>query len=835
MGRFFSDIKFALRNLRRSPLFTVVAVASLALGIGANTAIFTLVDQLLLRLLPVKNPEQLVMISSTGPHMGSNRGPRASSYPMYQDFQRKAPAFSYVFCRYGTPLSVSFSGQTERVNGELVSGNYFQALGVRPAIGRVFSPEQDDRIYEGHPYAVLSYQYWATRFASNPAVVGQKILINNYPMTVVGVSAPGFLGLDPANSPQIRVPIQMKPLMTPGSDDMGDRRSQWIQVFARMKPGFTVQSAKASLQPLFSQILRDELTRPEMSDISPYNRKLFLARTIRLEPAASGYSQVRESYSTALIVLMCMVGLVLLIACFNVANLLLARAIARQKEIAVRLAVGASRSQLLVQLLVESLILAIAGAAAGLFLSVTIVQALLAFLPTDGAPLMLRADPDLRILGFNAALALITGLLFGLAPALQAMRLDLWSTLKDVVGAVTGTGGSVRLRKGLVIAQVAFSFLLLVGAGLFVKTLANLRRTNRGFKEIDRLVTLQIDAALNGYSVPRLQAFYNQVLDSLRSVPGVQAASFAFVPVLAGSEWDSSMSVEGHTNGDGEDAQAFMNAISPGYWKAMGTTLLEGRDFDQRDIGNDVSVAIVNRAFATHYFGDKSPIGRHIGYERGPKTKLKMQIIGVTADSLYEGPREGVHRQVFVPFNQFNVPGSVSFYVRTSSDPNLIFASLRRKIAELDPAMPVYQMKTLERQLDDTLSTERLIAMLSAAFGILATLLAAMGLYGVMAFVVARRTKEIGLRMALGAQRTEVVWMVMKEALLLVGIGLAVGIPCAYFLSRYVSSQLFSVTPTDIWTALSALAILAAVAAGAGLVPARRASGIDPIRALRYE
>jgi predicted permease len=835
MGRFLSDIKFALRNLRRSPLFTVVAVASLALGIGANTAIFTLVDQLLLRLLPVKNPEQLVMISSTGPHIGSNLGDRASSYPMYQDFQRKASAFSYVFCRYDTPLSVSFGGQTERVNGELVSGNYFQALGVQPALGRVFSPDQDDRTYKGHPNVVLSYQYWATRFASNPAVVGQKILVNNYPMTIVGVSAPGFLGLDPANSPQIRVPVQMKPLMTPGSDDIADRRSQWIQTFARLKPGFTVQSAQASLQPLFIQILRDELTRPEMSDVSQYSRNRFLARTIRVEPAASGYSQVRESYSIALVVLMCMVGLVLLIACFNVANLLLARAIARQKEIAVRLAVGASRGQLLVQLLVESLILAIAGAAAGLFLSVTIVQALLAFLPTDGAPLMLRADPDLRILGFNAALALVTGLLFGLAPALQAMRLDLWSTLKDVVGAVTGTGGSVKLRKGLVIAQVAFSFLLLVGAGLFVKTLANLKHTDPGFKNIDRLVTLQIDAALNGYSVPRLQAFYTQALDNLRSMPGVQAASFAFIPVLAGGEWDSSMSVEGHTSSDGEDMQAFMNAISPGYWKTMGTTMLEGRDFDQRDTGSKVSVAIVNRAFATHYFGDKSPIGRHVGFGGGPRSKLNIEIIGVAANSLYEGPREGVHRQVFVPFDEFNTPGSVSFYVRTSSDPYAVFASLRRKIADLDPAMPVYQMKTLERQLDDTLGTARLIALLSGAFGVLATLLAAMGLYGVMAFVVARRTKEIGLRMALGAQRSEVVWMVMKEALTLVGLGLAVGVPCAYFLSRYVSSQLFSVMPTDIWTALSALAILAAVAAGAGLLPARRASGIDPIRALRYE
>jgi predicted permease len=835
MGRLLLDLKFALRNLRRSPLFTVVAVASLALGIGANTAIFTLVDQLLLRLLPVKDPQQLVMISSTGPHMGSNRGDRASSYPMYQDFQRQATAFSYVFCRFNTPLSVSFGGQTERVNGELVSGNYFEALGVKPALGRVFSPGQDDRTYKGHPDAVLSYQYWVTRFASDPSVVGQKVVINNYPMTIVGVSAPGFAGLDPVNSPQIRVPIQMKPLMTPGWDDIGDRRSQWIQTFARMRPGFTVKSAQASLQPLFSQILRDELTKPELRDVSEFYRKRFLARTVRVEPSASGYSQVRQSYSTALIVLMCMVGLVLLIACFNVANLLLARAIARQKEIAVRLAVGASRRQLLVQLLIESLILAVVGAVAGLFLSVTIVQALLAFLPNNGTPLVLRAQPDLRILGFNAALALLTGLLFGLAPALQAMRLDLWSVLKDVVGAITGSGGSVNLRKGLVIAQVAFSFLLLAGAGLFVKTLANLKNTNPGFKDIDRLVTMQVDAALNGYSSPRLHAFYNLVLDNLRAVPGVNAAGFAFVPVLSGDEWDSSMSVEGHTSGDGEDMQAFMNGISPGYWKTMGVTLVEGRDFDQRDSGKDVRVAIVNRAFTTHYFGHRSPIGRHIGFGGGPKTKLNIEIIGVAADSLYEGPRAGVHRQVFIPFDQFDYPGSVSFYVRTSSDPNQTFASLRRKIAELDPAIPVYQMNTLDRQLDDTLSTERLIALLSGAFGILATLLAAMGLYGVMAFVVARRTKEIGLRMALGAQRAEVIWMVMKETLALLGLGLLVGVPCAYFLSRYVTSQLFNVTPTDLRTALSALAILAAVAAGAGLLPARRASSIDPISALRHE
>ncbi|MGO9261809.1 MAG: ABC transporter permease [Bryobacteraceae bacterium] len=836
MARFFLDLRFAFRNLARSPLFTLVAVTSLALGIGANTAIFTLVDQLLLRLLPVRDPQQLVMIWTTGPHMGSNTGPRRASYPMYQDFQQRGQAFSSVFCRYEADTSIAFGGQTERAVAELVSGNYFQALGVGPALGRVFSPEQDDRVYKGHPSVVLSYAYWIARFSGDPSVLGQKILVNNYPMTIVGVSAATFTGIDPSRAPQIRIPIQMKPLMTPGWDALGDRRWQWLQVFARLKPGFTLTSAKASLQPLLQQVLRDELARPEMRDTSDYNRKRFLARQVRMEPAASGYSDLRQFAGTALIVLMSMVGLVLLIACFNVANLLIARAMARQKEVAVRLAIGASRGQLLFQLLIESLVLSLAGGVAGLFLSVALARGLLSFVQTGSMMFTLRAEPDLRILAFNAVLAVLTGLLFGLAPAWQAMRLDLWTTLKDAGGAVTGSGGAVRLRKGLVVAQVAFSFLLLAGSGLFVKTLVNLKNTKVGFQDVDNLITFQLDPALNGYSTPRLLEFYRRVLEETRAIPGVRAAGYAGVPVLAGDEWDSTMGVEGHQAKDGEDMQAFMNAVSPGYFPAMGVPLVEGRDFDARDAGGEkFKTAIVNRAFATHFFGNLSPLGRHIGFGNGPKSKLDIEIVGMAENSLYEGPRDGVHRQVFVPLNQSGFPLSAAFYVRTSVDSSQMFAAVRRRIAQLDAAMPVFAMKTLGRQLDETLNTERLVATLSAAFGVLATLLAALGLYGVMAFVVVRRTKEIGLRMALGAPRRMVVWMVLREALLLLGIGLAVGLPVAFALSRLVSSQLYGVKPDDLWTALAALAILSAVAAGAGFLPARRASAIDPIRALRYE
>jgi predicted permease len=508
---------------------------------------------------------------------------------------------------------------------------------------------------------------------------------------------------------------------------------------------------------------------------------------------------------------------------------------ARQREVAVRLAIGASRSRLLSQLLTESLLLAAAGAIAGVFLAEAMVRALLDFLPATSSEFTLSAAPDLRILAFNSVVALLAGIVFGLAPAIQSLRLNLWGTLKEVAAAAGGAGGTPRLRKAFVAGQVALSFMLLAGAGLFVKTLGNLKNTVTGFRGLHNLISFQTDPALSGYNQARLEAFYARALDEIRAIPGVQSAAFATEPLLAGDEWDSTMSVEGHIAKDGEDMQAFMNAVSPDYWKTMGIPLLAGRDFDRRDQGGKPALAIVNRAFATHFFGNGSPIGRHIGFGGGPKAKLDIEIVGMAESTLYEGPRNGVHRQAFLPFLELNYPASNVFYVRTTMDSSAMSAELRRKIASIDPAIPVYQMRTLENQLDETLGTERLIATLSAAFGALATLLAALGLYGVMAFAVARRTREIGLRMALGARRGPVVWMVMREAMTVVAIGLAIGIPVAYALGRLVASQLYGVKPSDPGTAGAALAILSFVAGAAALLPARRASTIDPIQALRYE
>ena len=828
-----SDLRLALRGLRRNPLFTTVAILSLSLGIGANTAIFTLIDQILLRKLPVSHPEQLVMLYQTGPHNGSNMGSRMHSYPIYQDYQQRAEPLSEVLCRRQVSASVSIDNQTERVVAEMVSGNYFSMLGVKPAIGRVFSSQEDDQAYQGHPVVVLAYDYWVSRFARDPEVLGKKILVNNYPMTIVGVSQAGFAGLDPVQSSQIRVPVQMKPQMAPDWTwvRMDDRRTRWVQVFGRLKPGYTVESAKAPMQGLFTQIRTYETTLPAAKEWSAYSREQFLKGSLVVAEAAMGYSGLRNQFSTALVVLMCMVGVVLLIACANVANLLIARGFMRQKEIAVRLSLGASRARLVKQLLVESLVLSFAGGAVGLTLAVVLTRGLLSFIPVEGQPLLIDAMPDVRILGFAIALTFTTAIIFGLLPAMRASRPDPWTTLKDTVGSIAGAGGSLFLRKGLVTVQVALSFLLLFGAGLFVRSLQNLKTTETGV-QLDNLVTFQISPDLSGYDNERAVIFYRDLLERLRSAPGVKSAGIARVPILSGDEWDSSMAVEGHRFADGEDQQAFMNSLSPGYFETMHIPLLEGRDFRLSDIKEESNVAIVNRQFAEHFFKGNSAIGKRLGWGGGPNSKLTIEIVGVVENSLYEGPREGIRRQVFIP-NWGK--GGVAFYVRTANASAAAYSVIRNEVKQLDAAMPIYQVKTLEGQLDETLLTDRLIALLSAGFGLLATILASIGLYGVMAFVVARRRKELGIRLALGAQPGRVIWMVMREVLVLLSIGLAVGIPAAFSLGQFVSNQLYGIQAGDPWIAGATMLLLTVVSAAAGLIPAHRASRIDPILALRYE
>jgi predicted permease len=834
MGTLASDLRFAVRGLRRSPLFSVVAIMSLALGIGANTAIFTLIDQVLLRKLPITRPDELVMLYQQGAHNGSNMGARMHSYPIYQDYQQKAEPLAEVLCRRLVPASVSVDNRTERLQAELVSGNYFTMLGVSPAIGRVFNSKEDDQVYNGHPVVVLSYDYWVSRFASDPGVVGKKILVNDAPMTIVGVSAAGFAGIDPTNSPQIRVPVLMKPVMTPEWTwlRMDDRRARWVQVFARLKPGYTVESAAAPLQGLFTQIRQYETTLPAAKDWSAFSRERFLKGQLIVTSAAMGYSPLRNDFSTPLVVLMCMVGLVLLIACANVANLLIARGFMRQKEIAVRLSLGASRGRLVRQLLVESVVLSFAGGMAGLVLAFVLTRGLLALIPQDGQPLLIRPEPDVRILAFTMALTFLTGIVFGLLPALRASRPDPWSTLKDTMGSIAGTGGSLFLRKGLVTAQVALSFLLLFGAGLFVRSLQNLQGTETGVA-LDNLITFQLAPALSGYDGRRASQFYESLLERLNSAPGVTSAGLAAVSILSGDEWDSSMSVEGHRPADGEDMQAFMNALSAGYFKTMKIPILEGRDFTRLDFKEgDTTVAIVNKKFADHFFKGASAVGKRVGWGTGPNSKLTIEIVGVVADSLYEGPREGVRRQVFVP-KVGN--GSAAMYVRTTLPSSAAFNMVRNEVRQQDAAMPVYSLKTLEGQLDETLLTDRLIALLSAGFGLLATLLASVGLYGVMAFVVARRKKELGIRLALGAQPGFVIWMVMREVLVLLAIGLAVGIPAAMLIGQYVASTLYGIKAHDPLIATSTTLLLSLVSAAAGLIPAHRASRIEPIVALRTE
>ena len=843
----WNDIRYALRGFRRSPLFTVIAVLSLAFGIGANTAVFSLLDQVMLRLLPVKNPQQLVLLTARGSHYGSNWGMNAMSYPMYKDFHDNNRVFSGMFCRFPLDMSLGFGNRTERVAAELVSGSYFPVLGVTAAIGRTFTPA-DDRTPNGHPVAVLSYAFWQTRFTSDRSIIGRNLVLNGHNMTVIGVAQPGFDGVELGHTSKVFVPMMMKAQMTPFWDGLKDRRQRWVNAFGRLNPGVSVKQARASLQPFMHNMLELEVTEPAFRNAADYERKAFLKSWIDVLPGSQGQSSVRQQLGTPLWVLMALTGAVLLLACANLANLLLARATSREREMAIRLAIGAGRARIVRQLLVESFLLSGFGAAIGLALAFLADKMLLAaLLPADAAgDLTITAVPDVRILAFTLLVMLVTAVIFGLVPAIQSARADVAPTLKDQAGAVVG-GGNVAIRKVLVASQVMLSLLLLIGAGLFLRTLNNLRDLGPGFPA-DHLVGLELDPSLNGYSDQRIKTFYQRLTDDLAATPGIQSVGLASMRILAGNEWDSSVTVEGFSPKPGQDPQPFMNSVSPNYFATLGVPILQGRDFTTRDTlqlkhgqesdgtPNLVPAAIIiNESFAKKYFSGRNPLGRHLGFGADPGTKTDMEIVGVVKDIKYTNLRDEIPVQAFVPYLAGDHFGGMTVYFRTTLDPRQLMLAARQKVQRLDPSVPVYAIHTTEEQIDLSLRTERLVASLSVVFGVLATLLALIGLYGVMAYTVGRRTREIGIRMALGAVPGNMIWMVMKEVLVLIGTGLLVGVPAAIGLSGLVKSQLYGLAPNDPATLVLASAALAAVACFAGFVPALRASRIHPTQALRYE
>jgi predicted permease len=832
MTNLIEDVRYALRGLRKSPLFTIVALASLAIGIGANTAVFSLMDQALLRSLPVKHPEELVLFKAPGPRSGSinsNYDDTVTfSYPMYREFRDGNTVFSGVIARFPISFSIGWHDQTERVSGDLVSGNFFDVLGVHAAIGRTFT-EEDDRKPGAEPVVMLGYGYWKRRFGGDPGVLNQTIILNAHPMTIVGVAQAGFHSVGVGEAQDVFVPMMMQGLMMPRGNDLENRRSMWLNIFARLKPGISRQQAEAAMNVFWRPLLA--LEAKELPNLSQNTRNRFLNRHLSLKEGGQGVSGAPPEFKAAFAVLMSMVGLLLLIACANVANLLMARASTRQREVSIRLAMGASRIQLIRQLLTESLVLAIGGGLLGVLVADWTGGGLLNFLPDDPGVRGLTSHPDTRIFLFALGLSVLTGLLFGLAPAIQGTRAELASTLKDQATGVVGGFGHLRFRKSLVVMQVALSLVLLIGAGLFACSLYNVKNIDVGMRT-DHLIQFSIQPSLNGYSQPRMLALFERLRDDIARLPGVHAVSMAEETVLAGDVQSGSFKVDGYQAKEDEDMTASENYVGPGYLATMGIPLLAGRDFTKADGPGAPHVAVINEKLAQHFFGKENPLGRVLRFGRSDSDQ--MEIVGIVKNGKTSDPKEPTRQFVYGSYSQRKM-GLMTFYARTEQNPLAIAQAVRDQVKRQDPNLPIFNVKTLEMQIDESLFMDRLVAMLSAAFGTLATLLAAIGLYGVMAFMVVRRTREIGIRMALGADRRSVVGLVMREVLVLAGAGIAIAIVASYALGSVVESQLLGVSGRDPLVMASATAGLALVAFLAGYLPALRASRVDPLSALRYE
>lgn len=832
-GLLGQDLRYGVRLLRLNPGFAATAILSLALGIAANTSIFTLTDQILLRLLPVQNPRELVQFRMEGGRVGSQSGDglHTFSYPMYAAFRDRNTVFSGLTGQYTDRLSLLAGDRGEMVETGWVAANFFQVLGVKPFIGRVLTAE-DDRPEGGAAVVVLQYAFWQSRYAGRQDVLGSTIRLNGALFTVVGVAAPEFGGTNAGILTQLWAPVTSRIALSPTwQEDLKDERYAWFYLSARLKPDVTLPQAEAAMRVLHDQRKQEEL-QGEFFAKFPDTRDRFLRQTLNLVPADRGLSALRRTFERPLVVLQWLVGVVLLIACTNVAGLLLARATARQREVAIRSALGASRSQMARQLFIESVILAIAGGAAGLALSTWLTRGLVRFLPYDPAVLSLSIRPDGRVLLFTMAVTLGTAVLFGLLPALRGSRIPAAATLKDEAGSVTGGLAHVRLRKTFVALQVSLSLLLLIGAGLFVRTLDNLRRVDLGFST-ENVAMFGVRPATQ-YDDARKLTVFRTLLESLAAVPGVKAVGANNSRLLTGGRWDSQITIPGVEAKDGNVPWSFFNAVTPGYFEALGIPIKMGRDFRWSDWGGSRKLALVNEALVNEYLAGMLPVGRQLG--QGRSAPADTEIIGVFGNARYHDVRGEIPRQTFVNLDsRIRGIGSVTVYARIEGDPRTVLPSLRNTVRRVDSDLVVFDMRMLDEQLNFRLANERMLSYLSGGFALLATLLAIIGLHGVLAFIVARRTREIGIRIALGARRGRVIRLVMGEMLAVILLGLAAGVTAAYLTGSYVETQLFGVRAGD-WPVFGlSVAILLAAAVAASFLPAWRASRISPVRALRYE
>ena len=828
------DLRLAFRTLFRTPFVTLVAVASLALGIGANAGIFSLFDQMLLAPLPVSHPERLVNLAAPGPNPGSqscnNAGDCQSvfSYLMFRDLQRAHTAFSGIAAHRLFSANVAYRDQTLNGDATLVSGSYFPVLGIRPALGRLLAPA-DDRTLGGDYVAVLSYDYWANQLGSTPSVLGSPIVINGQTMTVVGVAPRGFEGTTLGTRPMVFVPLTMAGKMIPNFNRFERRRSYWIYLFARLAPGATLAQAGNSINAVYHSIIND-VEAPLQKGMSDATMARFRAKQISVSDGRRGQSSLHRDARTPLILLFSITAIVLLIACANIANLLLARAANRSLEMAVRLSLGATRWQLMRQLLTESCLLALMGGAASLLVARWTLGLIMTLLPSDGG-MTLHFELHWTAVAFTAALAVATGILFGLFPAAHSTRPDLATTIRAGTGKHSGARAAARFRTSLVTAQIALSMALLISAGLFVKSLRNVSRVNLGVK-VDDLVTFGIEPDLSGYTPARAHVFFDRVHEALAAVPGVTGVTEAMVPILSGGSWGNDVSVEGFRKGPDTDANARFNELGPDYLKVMGITLLSGREFTGADLAGAPKVAIVNEAFAKKFGLGRDAVGKHMSMG---SDSLDMTIVGLERDAKYAGVKDAAEPQFFIPYKQDTTLGSLSFYVRTAGDPAQLIRTIPAVMKRLDPNLPVENLKTMTRQVRENVFLDRMISTLSAAFALLATLLAAVGLYGVLAYSVAQRTREIGVRMALGADGGQVRGMVLRQVGVMTLIGGAVGVAAALALGRAAQSLLYELKGYDPAVVVLSAVVLTLVAMGAGYVPALRASRVDPVKALRYE